>query len=264
MTLVLAYANPEFVIIAADRKIRTKDGSFEDSKFTKSALLYNQYLASFTGLAQLGSAKHTMEWFVRTAAQVPDTIDLNHIADEATKAVRKVRADKESKRLAFLLVGHSPAGEIAYILITNMHADPVNLPDGREVKELPEARDKFIWVVETPPVKQKIRTIGWPMPDTANRNMLQRLNATHVTKPPSMDTVKDILAGAIEESAGDFISDTALITILKRGGDVLFDVVTPGSKPGQTVDLASPYILGPGGSIMVMPNQQLRRAKPAK
>jgi hypothetical protein len=250
------------VIIAADRRVRTRDGSFIDDKFTKTAVIYHRYLASFTGLAQLGPGKHTMDWFVKTASQSPNSIDLDGIADEATKAVKKVNTDREFKRLAFVLVGHNPEGAITYALITNMHSDPKESPDGqREVEVLPLARHQFIWVADNPPQRSTIRSVGWPMPEKANNNLIQRLNATHGEKQPSIDTVTHILAGAIEESAADFISDTALITILKRDGEALFDVVTPGSKPGQTVDVASPYILFPGGAIMVMPSQRLRKAR---
>lgn len=79
-----------------------------------------------------------------------------------------------------------------------------------------------------------------------------------------MDRVQDILAGAIQASAGKWVSRTALITSFIKGNGAQFDVVTPDAKPGQIVDIASPYVLFRGGSIVVMPNQRLRRAKPVK
>ena len=199
-----------------------------------------------------------MEWFVKTAAKFPNYLDVAGIAEEATRAVSKVRARKHEKRLAFAGVGYNDKGEITYILISNMHSDDGDL--------LPEARDKFIYVIDNPPRLGEVRCVGIEVPTKAGSDLIKRLQRSHSPsgKLPSMARVQDMLAGAIEASAGDFVSDTALITILKKGGDAQFDVVTPGAKPGQTVDVASPYALFRGGTIMVMPSQQLRRAKPAK
>jgi hypothetical protein len=104
------------------------------------------------------------------------------------------------------------------------------------------------------------------MPTEAGNNLLERLRRSHSIgeKLPSMGRVQHMLAGAIEASAGEWISRTALITTLIKGNGAQFDVVTPDAKPGQIVDVASPYALFQGGTIMVMPNQQLKRAKPAK
>jgi hypothetical protein len=137
VTLVIAYANTEFVTIAADRRIRKTDGSFIDDTFTKTAVVYNRFLFGFTGLAQLGPDEQTMEWFVKTAAKFPTCLDVDGIADEATKAVNGLQTTKEHKRLAFAGVGYDDKGQITYVLISNMHSD-----DG---EILTQARAKFFW-----------------------------------------------------------------------------------------------------------------------
>jgi hypothetical protein len=199
-----------------------------------------------------------MDWFVKTAAKFPTCLNGAEIAEEATKAVSKVRAKKHEKRLAFAGVGYNAAGEITFVLISNMHSD-----DG---EALPEARDEFMCVIDNPPRLGEVRCVGIEMPNNAGNDLIERLLRSHRPgqKLPSMDRVQNMLAGAIEASAGDFVSDTALITILTKDGDAQFDVVTPGAKPGQTVDVASPYALFQGGTIMVMPSQRLRRAKRAR
>ncbi len=254
MTLVLAYANQEFVTIAADRRITKTDGTFGEDAFTKVAVVYNQFLVSFTGLAELGPAKQTMEWFVNTAAKFPSNFDFGGIAEEATKAVNSVRTTRKAKRLAFAGVGYDDKRRITYVLISNMHSE-----DG---DALAEARDTFTCFIDHPPRIGELRCVGLQIPKEAGHELLERLDSSHGEKLPSINRVQKILAGAIAASAGKYISRTALVVSLKSDGSgAQFDVVTPSSKPGQVVDIASPYVLFRDGSIKVMPNQRLRRAK---
>jgi len=254
MTLILAYINPDFAIIAADRRVALSNGRLVDDTFTKTAIIYNRFLVSFTGLAKLGS-QHAMEWFVYTAAKHRD-FNLNKIADEATAKVKQLNVSKKYARLAFMCMGYSQEDRISYRLITNMHAQ-----DG---KELAFAEEAFRVLYYNPEVRSTIETLGWPIPAAINRNMRERLRKIHKQNLPTEKRVIDILAGTIAKSSGEFISKTSLITVLRRKGGGSFSVVTPGAKLGQTVDIASPYVLFPSGAVVVMPNQQLRRAKPPR
>ncbi len=254
MTLVLAYANEDFVTIAVDRRVASvRSGKPVDDNFTKSAVVFNQFLVSFTGLAQIGPDRHTMEWFVKVAARNLSGFAMGEIADEATRVVKHIRAKRCEKMLAFVAVGYDDEGRITYGLISNMHAD------NGEV--LTECRDDFICRIDHPLQKATIRRIGQYVPAIAAQDLEERLWATHGEVLPGIDTVEQILAGAIEASASKWISDTALITTLFRdSGRARFDVYQPNAKRGQIIDVASPYVLFGDGSIVVMPNQRLRRA----
>jgi hypothetical protein len=254
MTLVLAYANEDFVTIAVDRRIASvRDGQPVDDNFTKTAVVFNQFLVSFTGLAQIGPDQHTMEWFVKVAARNLSGFAMGEIADEATRVVKHIRAKRCEKLLAFVAVGYDDEGLITYGLISNMHAD-----DG---EVLAECRDDFICKIDHPLQRATIRRIGQGVPSVAAKDLEERLWATHGESVPGIDTVEQILAGAIEASASKWVSDTALVTTLFKGNrKARFDVYPPNAKRNQAINVASPYVLFKDGSIVVMPNQRLRRA----
>src|SRR5947209_2699716 len=120
MTLVLLYANSEFVTVAADR--RTTKGKKINDHFTKSAVIFNQFLFSFTGLAELGPDRQTIEWLFKTAAKYRDHgFAAADIAEEATRALANVTAPREKKRLAFAGIGFDDKKQITCVLISNMH-----------------------------------------------------------------------------------------------------------------------------------------------
>jgi hypothetical protein len=255
MTLVLVYANTDFVTIAADRRITTSTGGLMDDTFTKTAIIYNRFIFGFTGLAQIGTGRHTMEWLVKTIAS-QNGLYPDKLAQAAATEVAKLHIPSKWKRLAFAGVGYDESDKLTYVLITNMH-DAAGAV-------LAQATDTFRVFVDKPAVRSTIRAIGQPLPKSVQRSLLTSLRSSHHDNLPSIDAVHAMLAGAIEKAASKTVSSTALLTSLKRTGGGTFDVVTPNSKPGQTVSLASPFILFPNGAIVTMPQQMLRRSKMQK
>lgn len=257
MTLALLYSNPRFVTIAVDRRITTGTGRLIDDGFTKTAVLFNKFLVTFTGLAELGPNKHSIQWFVETAAKYPNRFAAEEIAYEATREMKKVRASPRDKRLSFVGVGYDEIGRVNYALISNMHSDDLDVVD--------EARGAFTFTFSRPIEVARATAIGTQPPPSAVANLMARLTSSHPHRLPSINSVENILAAGIAASAGKSISQTSLVTSLRsdRAG-ARFHVVTPGSRPGQTVDIASPYVLHSNGSISVMANRQIRRAHRVK
>jgi hypothetical protein len=136
---------------------------------------------------------------------------------------------------------------LLYVLISNMHSNS----GGR----LSQRRGDF-WVnVQALNVRSTLRALGYQMPSPAGQKLLHRLRRTHAETLPSKETVSQILAGATRASAGGFVSHTALITTLERRNGAYFDVVNPNAKPGEVVDLASPYFVTPGQVMVMLPNR---------
>lgn len=253
MTLVLAYVNRDFAVMAADRRI-TVNGVPKDDRRAKIVDWENHLLIGFTGLAEIGSRRQeTMEWLARQLAATPGTIDFEAVAAAATREVAATRVDRGSSRLTFIACGYDPAGEMCSTIVSNMYDDDLNVTR--------EARDELKVLRFTAEEDWSVHRIGAPMPEGASAQTAERLSSAHVQQTASPRTVSEILAGAVEAAAGTYVSRTCLIATITRDGGATFDVVTPSSKPGQTVDLASPYFVAPGGAVMVMPSQPLRRAK---
>lgn len=149
-------------------------------------------------------------------------------------------------------VGFHPTEGPAHILLSNMHTrngDPL----GSASREFQCANNAF-------PKEFGLDVIGFPMSPRAKDMADQALDRIlDYGKIPSADAVSEVLAGVIEASAGTYVGEQALVTTLWRTGNAGFNVVTPGSRPGQTVDMASPYMVMFGMRV-VFPQQMLRRS----
>jgi len=250
MTLILAYVNAEFVVMAADRRI-TVGRAVQDDRRTKMMLWQNDVLVGFTGLAEVGPARtHTMEWLADTVAAHPE-FNTNLIVRDLASAVDAAPFARKYKRLALVCVGFTD-DQPFYALITNMHSD-----DG-----VPLSAPRRDWRVRVDrPSRPDVRAVGAAVPDRAGRDLMERLRRTHCVRLPSPRTVSQILAGGIEASAGAYVSDTGLITVFPRGPvAATVDVVGPSARRGEKADLAFPYFVG-HGFVMVLPPQYARRAR---
>lgn len=249
MTLILAYSNLEFVAMAADRKI-TRAGIPEDDDRTKT-LIWGRVIFGFTGLADLGRrGQHTMEWLAHKLVGYGTDFETNELAQSLTSVVRITPVVPEDKGLTILGVGYQ-SERIVYILISNMYSE--------HWQRLANPGSTFRASIVYPEVRSTIRAAGIRMPPNVLNDLKSRLRRTHQDRLPSQETVSAILAGAIQASAGRYVGDTALITTATSSGEAVFDVVTPKSKPGQTVDVASPYFVS-SGMVMVLPPQRMRRS----
>jgi hypothetical protein len=253
MTLILGYINTEFAVMAADRKIvNAINGKTLDDARTKIVIWENRLLFGFTGIAEIGKNRiHTMEWLADFLGK-NKTFDSSKLSTALSDVINETVGDKKYKRLAIMLVGFDDVGKIIYCLVSNTHSDSGEI--------INQPRDDFWVSVVKPHVRSTIRAVGWPIPTEVGKVMLTRLRKTHSGNLPSEKTVINILAGAIQKSSGAYISDTCLITTLSKNGRANFTVVTPNMKPGQLVDIASPYFVAKG-AIMTMPNQRLRLSK---
>ena len=165
MTLVLAYANTDFVTVAVDRRV-TVGKSMYDEKRTKTLAWGNELIVAFTGLAEIGADRqHTMRWLSETIAR-HGVFDTELIVPELSAAVDAAPFQPEDKRLALVAVGYI-GGRIVYMLISNMHSDSGDLLDSPRCD---------YWVcVDQPEVRSTVRTVGQQMPSKAGPELLARI-----------------------------------------------------------------------------------------
>ena len=236
--------------MAADRRV-TRGGHVEEDDRTKTLILGGRMIFGFTGMAELGRQRqHTMRWLAGEFARYGDNVDLNQVAQALEPVINSTPGNPKDKRLTIMGVGYQE-GRIVYVLMSNVHSDQGYL--------LTSTRRTFWLSIVYPEVRSTIRAVGQPMPIKVWKDLQFRLRTTHGDRLPSQRTVSDLLAGAMQGSAGKYVSNTALITVLSASGEASFDVVTPRSRPGQMVDIASPYMVSLGG-VMVLPPQRMRRA----
>lgn len=249
MTLITFYANQEFAVVAADRWLIYPNQTLKEKDRTKLLAWTAGVVFGFTGPEVLAEGRAhipTLEWLAKRILEheATGTLDCDVLADTLNQQRFRNVADK---RLAFGGVGFFNRTDPRWILITNMHNEDGSVSDSA----LPSFRSsvsKFEGELFT--------TLGNQLSPSA-KHMLDEGMPSARSNP---DAVSHLLAGAIEKSASKRVGEQALVVILRRSKGYSFEVVTPGrNRPGITVDIASPLLVGNGG-IVAMPPQQMRRS----
>lgn len=84
MTLILAYANTDFVVMAADRRI-TRNGQVVDDTKTKTLIFQNRLLFGFTEISEPGNNHiYTIDWLANYLSKSHDIFDSSELAVELT------------------------------------------------------------------------------------------------------------------------------------------------------------------------------------
>jgi hypothetical protein len=108
VTLILSLITPSFAIHVSDRQLT--DGVTGRPLRTRAAKTVivpaAQFMVSYTGIAQIGSALTTEEWLARTLWETRDSDDaFGTLADAATEAFATIVAPVRTRRHAFLVSG---------------------------------------------------------------------------------------------------------------------------------------------------------------
>lgn len=255
MTLILAYANPQFAVMAADRRI-TRGSVLETDKQTKMAIWEGKLMFSYTGLAEIGVEREDTISVLAKILAGQKKFNPLPIADLFKQKLNEMVISRKDKRLAILGVGFNDLGKTVYWIISNTY--------GHGGKVLNEATESFQILYNLPITESSIQVYGLNsnLNYKARNNLLTRLRHTRGTSLPSEGTIMNILGGAISDSAGPTISKESLVCTMFRDVRIrsVSSIKGQHNKPGAIVDFATPLIIKNGG-VITMPSQRLRLAR---
>lgn len=249
MTLIALYANQDFAVVAADRRITYPDRSIYENDRTKLLAWGSGLVFGFTGQALLVRGREqvpTLEWLAHeiSSRETAGSVDFNAIAEKLDR-----QRFLASRRLAIGAVGFV-SGNPIWLLISNMH-------NQEGVTETPARRFNLVHGSFN---KEFFKTLGGNLSQTA-RDLLESRMPSVRDQP---EAVRELLAGAIERSSNALVGDQALTVSFYRDPlrqqGFICDLVTPGmNRPGVLTDFAMPLFVN-AGAVTTMPPQQLRRA----
>lgn len=258
MTLILAYANPEYVVMASDRRIVR--GPFVDTdKKSKMAIWEGRLMFGFTGLAEIGNRKEDTILVLANILAKQKKFDPVPIAEKFKEEIKDMFITLKDKRLALLGVGFNDLGQPYYWIISNTH--------DKKGKILDEANDDFQILYNLPNTPSSIQVYGFSLAlsSTVKNNLLTRLRKTRGTKLPSHETIMNMLCGAISDASGPTISKESLVCTMFKDVKLpsIADIKGQHGKAGSVVDFAMPIFIK-NGAIVVLPSQRLRISRRKK
>lgn len=142
MTMVVAAMTRDYAFMVSDRRLTySNSGKLYTDHESKTVILNDQFVLAYTGLGDLGGMP-THRWVASALSSQPPEKWLQGLAEEATKAIRRVHLPRSMRAHTFLLVGYawSPKGQRQLVpvsfIISNCHSS--------DCGRLATPRDTFI------------------------------------------------------------------------------------------------------------------------
>ncbi|MBI1376090.1 MAG: hypothetical protein GC157_01185 [Frankiales bacterium] len=254
MTLIAFYANRDFAVVAADRRVTLPDGTIKEDSYTKLLTWDGGLVFGLTGAAYLnvsGQQVRSIDWLAKDLAASALAGSARRLDLAAvTKRLNRVALRNPRRKLAFAGIGFLDRRP-TLALISNMH-----MADGT-IRSHPA---RLFVATSLQDYHEEFFTLGVP-PSQASLDLLHKAIPKVRSNPMA---VAQVLVGFIKRSSGPVVGQECLVVWLHSDATVddafYCDVLGPGIRPGALVNFAMPVGVMGSGVSHIHP-QPLRRSR---
>jgi hypothetical protein len=218
MTLIVAMAADEYVIVVSDRRLTWfEDGqvTHRDDNENKTILLCGHYLMGYTGIARIKD-KPLQQWLVETLATVSPDRYFSTLSQAAETEFRQIQTDPpDLKRHAFIAVGFTATRDnlrlqASAVIVANC-AVAENGSMGPVTGFMPSG-----YLLDRDFV---IRTIGYTVPRRFSieaLDLIRRYRQRFPARPQGAAQVLVSLARKVSAISNGYVGEDVLVSILPR------------------------------------------------